>query len=58
MVVVRGYDADGFIINDPGTSAGNSVHYSFAALQDASADWNSAAMSIDPTIKIALVLSR
>lgn len=58
MIVVRGYDADNFIINDPGTSTGNGLMYSFETLFDAAADWNNAAQVMDPSIKIALILSK
>lgn len=58
MLVVRGYDPDSFIVNDPGTSDGNGVKYSFETLFDAAADWNNATQMMDHTIKIALVLSR
>ena len=58
MIVVRGYTADGFIVNDPGTVDGDSNVYSFATLHNAAADWNSSAQTMDSTIKIALVLSK
>ena len=58
MIVVRGYDTSGFIINDPGTTQGNGIFYSFETLKKASADWNNSAKIMDSTIKIALILSR
>ena len=58
MIVVRGYDTSGFIINDPGTTHGNGVFYSFETLKRAAADWNNSAKIMDSTIKIALILSR
>ena len=58
MIVVRGYDTSGFIINDPGTTQGNGIFYSFETLKKASADWNNFAKIMDSTIKIALILSR
>src|SRR3989339_1548446 len=58
MIVVRGYDTSGFIINDPGTTQGNGMFYSFETLKKASADWNNSAKIMDSTIKIALILSR
>lgn len=58
MIVVRGYDTSGFIINDPGTMHGNGMFYSFETLKRASADWNNSARIMDSTIKIALILSR
>jgi hypothetical protein len=58
MIVVRGYDTSGFIINDPGTMHGNGVFYSFETLRKAAADWNNSAKIMDSTVKIALILSR
>ncbi|MEK7514805.1 MAG: C39 family peptidase [Patescibacteria group bacterium] len=57
MVVVRGYTATHFIVNDPGTTGGNGVEYSFDTLFAAAADWNNAAKIMDSTIKVALILS-
>jgi hypothetical protein len=58
MIVLRGYNEKGFIINDPGTNEGNGNVYSFAILQSAAADWNQATKSMEPNNKIALVLSK
>ncbi len=58
MIVVRGYDDSGFIVNDPGTERGNGNVYAFAVLQKAAADWNNTNSRIDSTIKIALILSK
>jgi uncharacterized protein YvpB len=58
MIVVRGYDASNFIVNDPGTQEGNSTVYSFDILIKAAADWNNSAKIMDPTIKSALILSK
>lgn len=40
MLVVKGYDKDGFITNDPGTRKGNGFRYSYEALDNAIHDWN------------------
>ncbi|OGM97344.1 MAG: hypothetical protein A2735_03170 [Candidatus Yanofskybacteria bacterium RIFCSPHIGHO2_01_FULL_41_21] len=58
MLVVRGYNASGFIVNDPGTEQGNGMIYPFKTLQRAAADWNNSAKIMDSTIKIALILSK
>lgn len=58
MIVIRGYNASGFIVNDPGTEQGNSMIYSFETLRKSAADWNNSAKIMDSTIKIALILSR
>ncbi|KKR41046.1 MAG: hypothetical protein UT75_C0002G0083, partial [Candidatus Yanofskybacteria bacterium GW2011_GWE2_40_11] len=48
----------GFIVNDPGTTQGNGMIYSFDTLKQAAADWNNSAKTMDATIKIALILSK
>jgi len=58
MIVVRGYNASGFIVNDPGMTQGNNMVYSFETLKRAAADWNNSAKIMDSTIKIALILSK
>lgn len=58
MIVVRGYNPSGFIVNDPGTEQGNGMIYSFETLKKSAADWNNSAKIMDSTIKIALILSR
>jgi hypothetical protein len=58
MIVLRGYKGDTFIVNDPGTTGGDGNEYPFSVLQNASADWNEATNSIDPTRKFALVVSK
>jgi len=58
MIVVRGYNASGFIVNDPGTEQGNGMVYSFETLKRAAADWNNSAKIMNSTIKIALILSK
>lgn len=40
MLVVKGYTADRFITNDPGTRRGADYTYSFDALMKAAHDWN------------------
>lgn len=40
MLVVKGYDANGFITNDPGTRKGENFRYTFQALFNAIHDWN------------------
>ncbi len=58
MIVVRGYEGNAFIVNDPGTNGGESNKYTFAVLKGAAADWNQATKSMDANRKIALVLSK
>jgi uncharacterized protein YvpB len=40
MLVVKGYDKNGFITNDPGTRKGEGFRYTFNALYNAIHDWN------------------
>ncbi len=58
MFVVRGYNAQGFIVNDPGTESGLGNIYTFETLKNAAADWNHAKQAMEPSSKIALVLSK
>lgn len=41
MLVIKGYDKEGFITNDPGTRKGDGFRYSYSNLFDAIHDWNS-----------------
>jgi hypothetical protein len=58
MIVVRGYRGDTFIVNDPGTEGGDGNEYTFDILKKAAADWDQNAKQMDPTRKIALILSK
>lgn len=39
MLVIKGYDSTGFIVNDPGTRRGDSYVYSYEILEKAIHDW-------------------
>lgn len=58
MIVVRGYNEKGFIVNDSGTDKGKNNVYSFAILKKAAADWSNSKMAMDATLKIALIVSK
>ncbi len=58
MVVVRGYDAKGFYVNDPGTEGGDGNQYTYDILKKAAADWNQVTKQMEPQSKIALVVSK
>lgn len=58
MILVRGYHNGKFIVNDPGTESGDGNEYTFDILKNASADWNQTTQAMDPTAKIALILSK
>lgn len=40
VLVIRGYDKDGFITNDPGTRYGEAYHYSYDVIMNSLHDWN------------------
>jgi len=40
MLVVKGYDATGFLTNEPGTYRGNGYHYDYGIFFTALHDWN------------------
>lgn len=42
MLVIKGYDKDGFITNDPGTRNGESYRYTFDRMMTAMHDWDPA----------------
>ncbi|MEX1051894.1 MAG: C39 family peptidase [Patescibacteria group bacterium] len=46
MVVIIGYDAEGFITNDPGTRNGSGFRYTFENLANAIHDWNGTVSNI------------
>jgi hypothetical protein len=58
MIVIRGFNGDNFIVNDPGTDSGDGQTYSFTILQQASADWDNAKKAMDPSRKFALIVSK
>jgi len=40
MLVIKGYDAGGYITNDTGTKRGDNFHYTYNNLYNAVHDWN------------------
>lgn len=55
MLVIRGYTADEFITNDPGTRNGEGYKYSYQVLVDAMHDWNGSTATIESGPKRVLV---
>lgn len=55
MLVVTGYDRDGFITNDPGTRRGEGFRYTERALMEAIHNWNGSTSTITSGAKVALV---
>lgn len=58
VVVIRGYNKNGFITNEPGTRYGNGYVYSFKTLYNAAGNWNRSRKAVDVTIKEALVITK
>ncbi len=54
MLVIKGYEADEFIVNDPGTKRGESYRYSQSALAGAVHDWNGGIVSQGDSLMIIL----
>jgi hypothetical protein len=55
MLVIRGYDANGFITNDPGTRRGEKFRYTFENVIDAMHDWTGNKATITSGAKAVLV---
>lgn len=55
-ILVKGYDAKGFITNDSGTRNGLNYRYDFKTLYDAAADWNHDKKTVDESKKIAIII--
>lgn len=55
MLVIRGYDANGFITNDPGTRRGEKFRYTFDNLMDSIHDWTGNKSTITTGDKAVLV---
>lgn len=47
MIVLMGYDETGFYAHDPGSSAGESYHYSYDVVDEAIHDWNGSKSTVD-----------
>lgn len=58
MIVLRGYNKDGFITNDPGTRNGEGYVYSEATINNAWHDWTGSLLTIENGQKKAIVVGR
>ncbi len=58
MLVIRGYNVNGFITNDPGTRKGEGYIYSESVLLNAIHDWTGNPLTIESGKKIAIVVGR
>jgi len=55
MLVIRGYDQNGFITNDPGTRRGNMFRYTYQNLMDSIHNWTGNKATITSGAKAVLV---
>jgi uncharacterized protein YvpB len=58
MIVVVGYDTEGFITHDPGTKFGEGYHYSYAVIMGAIHDWTGSRDTLEHGDKSMLVLTK
>lgn len=56
MLVIKGYDRNGFITNDPGTRKGQNYPYSYATLYDAGGDYSHESKVVHPSPKLAIAV--
>ena len=56
MLVITGYDANGFITNDPGTRRGLNYSYDFDTLYNAVAEWDHLAHTTNTNIKTIIIV--
>jgi len=58
MLLIKGYDATGFITNDDGTRRGESYHYSYPVIMAAFHDWNGSAETLSVSPAVAFTVSK
>lgn len=58
MLVITGYDEQGFITNDPGTRKGLNYRYTYATLQDATGNWSAGTKAVDLDNKKIIIVSK
>jgi hypothetical protein len=57
MLLIKGYNKEGYVTNDPGTRNGQSYTYDFDTLFNAAADWDHSIKNVDVNKKIAIIVS-
>ena len=57
MLLIKGYNKEGYVTNDPGTRNGRGYTYDFETLFNASADWDHSIKTVDLNKKIAIIVS-
>ncbi len=58
MLVVKGYTANDYITNDPGTRNGMNYAYTWDIIHDAAGDWDHEKNTTDTNNKVAIVVSK
>ena len=57
MLLIKGYNKEGYVTNDPGTRNGRGYTYDFETLFNAAADWDHSIKTVDLNKKIAIIVS-
>lgn len=58
MLIIRGYDRNEFIVNDPGTRRGEAYHYDYETLLSAIHDWTGVREEIERGIPRILIIEK
>lgn len=58
MLLFRGYNSEGFFVNDPGTRRGEGFFYTFENIQEAAHDWSGSEESLLNSPPVAIVFSK
>lgn len=58
VIVIHGYDANGFFTNDPGTIRGENFYYSFENIERSAHDWNGSPATLLTSPARAIVFSK
>ncbi len=57
MLLIKGFNKEGYVTNDPGTRNGQGYTYDFETLFNAAADWDHSIKNVDLNKKIAIIVS-
>lgn len=58
MLLIRGFDAKGFFVNDPGTRRGNNFFYTYENVFEAAHDWSGSEETLLDSPPVAIVFSK
>jgi len=56
MFVIKGYNSQGIVTNDPGTRKGLNYSYAFDTIYEAAGDWNHTVHAVDRDNKVAIIV--